>query len=178
MNAITRTDPTLPRPGWQEQTCFNPCPACEGEGVLTRVIDWDRMTGAPMEDYAPCHVCNGNGEIEEPVQPVTLDDLDAIPPLEIPDDLPDYARDMLSMIDDGYTRAAKLMADDPAMHRGSPQAEAHAALLRLDPRLPLAMDAHLLVTGRASLDDGGMAVHLAEYIKLLTAQAEARRAAK
>ncbi len=153
-----RIDPTLPRPGWQD-TRFVPCPACEGEGLIRH--GWR------------CEECNGTGEVEETAQPVTLEDLDQIPPLVIPDELPGHARDMLAHLDHGYTRAAEMMADDPARHRGSAAAEAHAALLRLDPRLPFAMDGHKFLTGRG--DDAGTAHILHLYITLLTTQARARK---
>lgn len=56
--------------------CWNACPACGGEGQTVTETGIDRTTGAVMERFEPCDMCAGKGEIEQPVEPVTLEDLE------------------------------------------------------------------------------------------------------
>lgn len=58
------------------------CPACRGEGVRTWIGGIDYRSGGYIEYGDRCHYCDGTGEVEIALEPITLDDLDEFSPLE------------------------------------------------------------------------------------------------
>ena len=56
---------------------FLKCPCCDGEGLIYTASCLRDEYGNQMERSDPCNECNGTGSAETPVEPITIEDLDA-----------------------------------------------------------------------------------------------------
>lgn len=52
-----------------------PCPDCGGDRGFSFPVDFDRQTGALIEDWQACRYCGATGGVEIELMPVELDDL-------------------------------------------------------------------------------------------------------
>jgi hypothetical protein len=58
------------------------CPACGGDKGHAYPVDIDRRDGSLIERWQHCEVCEATGEIEVELEPVELEDLEALCPLD------------------------------------------------------------------------------------------------
>jgi hypothetical protein len=57
------------------------CPDCQGDGGFECLgYDYDHNTGAPQTFWQKCNVCDAKGEIEQRVEPIEIEDLEAPSP--------------------------------------------------------------------------------------------------
>jgi DnaJ-class molecular chaperone len=60
------------------RTILIACPGCNGDGIIEHLWNYDPRDGSPVGYREPCERCNGEGSIEEPLLPITQEDLDEI----------------------------------------------------------------------------------------------------
>lgn len=60
------------------ETRFIECPECGSDGGHETWTGYDPRNGEPTGYWTTCSVCEGRREIEIEVEPVTIDDLDAV----------------------------------------------------------------------------------------------------
>jgi hypothetical protein len=63
----------------QSLACTVVCPECLGDGghdVFTG--GYCRHTGSPMTDWQECGLCDGRCEVDVPVEPIEMEDLENI----------------------------------------------------------------------------------------------------